>query len=283
MIITDYEKAQAEQVPLGCSVISDGYPSPIGDDYIERGDGFISTPIGACRRLDYIALPTIFADCLGDNVEDAIKIAGDINFHLTSVKCWGLRFQSDDPAIKLYDPHTSTKINPLIISSNDQTTNDNRPLTVTILLATVKRLRTINGQDVDLEFNRTGYSVGAIDNATISSMGDNNEKRRQIILQDFKKINVFKNDNNEYIIYVQISDEIVIDNIIKYKTCHNRWPDIFDIFDEYTIRLTKYSNIRENYEKNYYANEPDFTCHATNFYIHLQASIKNIRFIKGMY
>lgn len=279
-VYIDYDKAQSDHVPLGCSVISDGYPISIGDELIRKNDGYISVPVDVCRRLDYLALPTIFADCLGDNVEDAIKITGDIDFHLTFVKCYGLRFQTDDPAIKIYDPR-NPDINPLIISSNDQTTKHNKPLTITLLLAIVKRLHTVTGRDVDTEFNRTGYSIGAIDNTTLASIGDNNEEHRQVLFQDFKKVNIFKNDNDEYVIYVQTSNKIIIDNVIRYKEQNNKWPHVLDVFDEYTIRLTKYSNIRENFEKNWYAEKPDFTCIATNYYIHLQAVVKNLKYING--
>lgn len=266
----DYLSVRRRYTPMGCAVLSD---SSIGqlrlDDWAIRDErlNLIETPVHLNTRRDMVTLPTAFADIGGKNVEDAYVINDDLNLDMTVLKSYGIQFTCARALIRLYQ--NTQGVNPIAISSVDRVSGN--PLTITVLIATVKSMDTGRVDPVFINSVKSdGNKYGL--NSLVDS-NENHDTNQEVKFQQFKKINIYKNADGEYNIYIQFCDQCIIDRAMRVV---GRNICISDIFDKYDVECFSYSDIQDDYCKNYYTS-PDkinFTCDPTMFYIKFQASLK---------
>lgn len=266
----DYENIRRRYVPMGCSTIADAYQCDLNIDEwtTPTTDGSISIPVGVNVRRDCLPLPTMYADIKGLNVEDAYVITKDLDLDIIVTKNYNIQFTCKTPAVRIYYPDGDC-CNPLTVSSRDRDTG--KPLTITVLVATVKN---INGGPSDPAFlnavrvNDNVYNLNSIVDST-----DNLEDNQEVVFQPFKKINIYKNSAGEYMIYTQFCDQYILDRVHNYEISNgNKCPSVNDIFDTYNVEYCKQSDIQEQYCLNYHndSKKLDFTCEPQIYYIKLQ-------------
>lgn len=191
-------------------------------------------------------------------MEDAYVIDSKLNLYMTVLKSYGIQFSCSRPLIRLHDGVNS---NPIVVSSRDKQTGE--PLTVTVILATIKNM---DGSSDPNFINSTEGSKFGIDSPVDANENDINPEIR---FQPFKKVNIYKNSGGEYNIYLQFCDQCIID---KCKGLDN--PTVSDVFDDYSVDCFQYSDIIEDYCKNYYRSNVDTLCKPSMYYIRFKASIR---------
>lgn len=266
----DYAKTRRRYVPMGCAVLADANGDQVRlDDWADRLDArTIKIPVHLNTRRDMVTLPTAFADIIGKNVEDAYVIDENLNLDMTVLKSYGIQFSCSRPLIRLY--RNGADVNPIAISSVDRATGD--PLTVTVLIATVKSMDTGDTDPVFINSVVTDNNKYGLNSVVDSS--ENHDACQEVRFQQFKKINIYKNSAGEYNVYIQFCDQCIIDKVksVVGRNCLRAT----DVFDKYDVECFAYSDVQDEYCKNYYTNPSklDFTCKPTMFYIKFQASIK---------
>lgn len=274
----DYRSAQNRYTPMGCSIIADTYRRALDISQFKYQNTY-RIPVHYNIRRDIISLPTLYADIQGKNAEDAYVINDNINFDIHTIKSYGLQFMCENPLIRMYNISTRDgddySINPFAISSFDRD-DPNKPLTITLLIATIKNLsRNICDPTFlnSIRVDDNNYMINCVVDAT-----DTYETNQDVVFQTFKKINIYKTKNNEYNVYIQMGDQYILDAVRKYIDTHNgKHPRVTDIFDTYNVQCYSYSDIHTDYTDNYYVtntNDLDFSCNTNMHYIKFYATLK---------
>lgn len=280
----DYVNVRKRYVPMGCAVFADAAGEQLHvDDWttvdrlgVPPGDdgGTLKIPMHTTVNMNMVTLPTAFADIDGKNVEDAYVIDRDLNLDMTVTKSYGIQFSCRRARVKIF--RAEPGVNPVIISSRDRITGD--PLTVTVLIATVKCLDTGAPDPVFINSVLSDGNKYGLNSIVDSS--ENHDAGQEVKFQQFKKINIYKNTDGEYNVYIQFCDQCIID---RAKKIRGRELRASDVFDEYDVECFSYSDVQEDYCRSYYhsAEKIDFSCEAKMFYIKFQASL-NVPIIDGV-